>query len=211
MFYVCLKTSNGFRTLSVFTDRKSAISHKLEWYWLNVQYSFKILTKCRDNAKDNLFTQPYKIVEDEINIEVVKSKPKYKKPAKQFQSHIFNPEDEYKAPSKIPNRLKGFLLDEDNGLCYIYGIHCRYNGRIYVGKTTALYTRSYYHLSKLRRRSHDNEDLQTDFIRWKEHNFTMQIIDTCPESELGDLEIAYIHKYSHRAYNVMSNPRKRRA
>lgn len=221
MFYVCLKTSNGFRTLSVFNDEKNAKHHRLEWYMMNNQYFFKVLKKSPDNANNDLFTPPCnvsllperkqnsKVIIENTEISI-NPKTKYKKSNKQFQSHIFNPEDEYKTQSKIPNRLKGFLLDEDKGLCYIYGIHCRYNGRIYVGKTKALYTRSYYHLSKLRRRSHDNKDLQTDFIRWKEHNFTMQIIDTCPESELADLEIEYIHKYSYRAYNLASNPSKRK-
>jgi predicted GIY-YIG superfamily endonuclease len=240
MFYVCVNTPKGYVTLSVFDDKKIAINHKLDWYWLNTQYQFKILTKCKDGAKDNLFTKPRKLnttyfvypgVEYPANQDTVKtkkkpvkdkpvvSKSKPYKPKHNFLGatnelpgfNTFTPEDEYTYPSRIPKRLQGFLLDEDKGLCYIYAIHCRYNGRIYVGKTKALYTRSYYHLSKLRRRSHDNQDLQTDFIRWKEHNFTMQIIDTCPESELAALEIEYIHKYAYRAYNVMSNPKKRRA
>ena len=66
MYYVCLKTSDGYVTLSSFSDKKIAIGHKLDWYWLNVQYKFKILTKPKDGASENVFTEPCKIVECEV-------------------------------------------------------------------------------------------------------------------------------------------------
>lgn len=237
MFYVCQKTSNGFITLSVFTKRKDAVSHRLAWYFLNTQVFFKILTKCPDNARENLFTLPRSLEKDKpvkkskvrqatytiIDLDNIEVDPtpsifiEYKDYTKvrlaSDDTYFFQTGEEtlYKPVARKTRSndsdFRKFLLTTDPLQPCIYVIRCKLNHMIYIGKTNNFLVRAKCHFTRLNNKNHENRYLQHDWRLYGKHNFSIEVIEICSESEQAKLETYYITKFGYRAYNVMGNRR----
>lgn len=77
----------------------------------------------------------------------------------------------------------------------IYKIENKINGKIYIGQSTNINKRLTNHKSLLRANKHYNNHLQSAFNKYRENNFTFEIIDICEIDELDALERLYINKY----------------
>ena len=59
----------------------------------------------------------------------------------------------------------------------IYRIVCHVNGKCYVGQTSNVKGRRVKHFSRLRHDSHPNKYLQSDFTRYGEANFALELLE----------------------------------
>lgn len=90
----------------------------------------------------------------------------------------------------------------------IYKISNLENGKIYVGQTIQKpENREYGHFYNLKRQSHHNNHLQSDFNRYGESNFKFSILTWATSNEeLDKLEKYFIKKYNalniEKGYNV---------
>jgi group I intron endonuclease len=80
--------------------------------------------------------------------------------------------------------------------CGIYYIQNKITNQLYIGQSKTLRFRKNRHFSKLRNNKHYNEHLQCSFNKYGEENFDYGIIQYCSESELDELEIAYINLFN---------------
>lgn len=86
--------------------------------------------------------------------------------------------------------------------CGIYKIENKINGKVYIGQSINI---------ERRWREHNCNYINSSTVLYKairKHgiaNFTFEIIHTCSENELNELEIYYIEKYNSFAYNSGSN------
>lgn len=199
-----VSTLEGKELLSSFCQKKSVENNKKDWQTLNPYLVFTLKTESTNKPTELKYTKPVKLSGDRYK-RVYDGNPSKLKNRSNYKCHRCELPD---YDPRIPKKLRGFLLNVDDGLCYIYAIRCGINGKVYIGKTKSLNFRADCHLDKLRRRSHINSDLQADWIKWQEHNFTMEVIDTCPESELAALETHYIRKFANRAYNIVGNDKR---
>ncbi len=103
--------------------------------------------------------------------------------------------------------------------CGIYKIECIANRKCYIGVSTDLLSRKNQHFNSLRKREHTNEEMQFDFNKYGEDNFSYEILELCQElnskqvgykhslvslnSDMSDIETMYIKKYDsyYRGYN----------
>lgn len=81
---------------------------------------------------------------------------------------------------------------------YIYKITNKINGKIYIGQTrTTLKARMNKHFSKARQANVTGIDAAIK--KYGKENFDVEVLCSCKEEELNDLEIFYINKYD--SYN----------
>jgi group I intron endonuclease len=73
----------------------------------------------------------------------------------------------------------------------IYRITNEHNGKIYIGSAVDLYQRFIEHSSTLRKGNHFNKHLQRAYNKYKEENFTLEVLQECNENDL----IFYEQKY----------------
>jgi predicted GIY-YIG superfamily endonuclease len=78
----------------------------------------------------------------------------------------------------------------------IYEIVCSANNKKYIGSTTNLEYRWKQHLANLCRKTHHNKDLQKDFNRYGERQFSVRLVEECNQSDMGKREGAYLRKAS---------------
>lgn len=78
--------------------------------------------------------------------------------------------------------------------CGVYAIRNINNGKIYVGSSKDIEGRWQKHLSDLRRGLHSNLHLQNAWEKYKEENFSLEIILECSEEELLQEEQKCIEK-----------------
>ena len=85
----------------------------------------------------------------------------------------------------------------------IYGIRCKINNKIYIGKAKNYYERLVSHIRQLNEGKHHCKQLQEDYIKYGAMNFTFTILHEVKEEEDIDLlEIQYISQInSERIYN----------
>ena len=78
----------------------------------------------------------------------------------------------------------------------IYGIRCKSNGRIYIGRTTNLKCRLKCHFDQLKLNKHKNELLQNDFNEQGINNFEVYILEDDIPIQDRNKEYDYMHKYN---------------
>lgn len=105
-------------------------------------------------------------------------------------------------------------IDDDPGTFCVYAIRCRPTGRVYIGKTRDLSGRAHTHFGKLRRGRHGNKALQSDWNKFSEGSFSMEVMGTfASDAEAFEGELALIHEFGKNAlgriYNVAGVARKR--
>lgn len=77
-------------------------------------------------------------------------------------------------------------------LCGIYEIVNIVNNKRYIGQSTNINARFRSHKNKLRKNQHRNPYLQNAWNKYGETNFVFNIIQTCKDVELDELEQKYI-------------------
>ena len=63
---------------------------------------------------------------------------------------------------------------------------------LYIGQSVSAERRFYYHLGALRKGTHSNAYMQSVFNKYGEESMRTAILQKCEESQLNELEIAYI-------------------
>lgn len=81
------------------------------------------------------------------------------------------------------------------GIIGIYIIKNTDNGKVYIGQSVDVEYRICCHFSKLKWNRHDNSHMQRAYNN-NPSAFTWELLCTCEQSELDDLEIDYIAKYN---------------
>ena len=82
-----------------------------------------------------------------------------------------------------------------SGVIGIYIIKNTNNGKVYIGQSVNVEYRISNHFSKLKCKRHDNDHLQRAYDKHPSA-FTWELLCTCEQSELDDLEIKYIAEYN---------------
>ena len=80
--------------------------------------------------------------------------------------------------------------------CGIYYIQNTKNGKLYIGQSKRLRERRNRHFYKLRHNKHENPYLQNSFNKYGEEHFSYGVIQYCNESDLDELEIAYMRLFN---------------
>lgn len=94
-------------------------------------------------------------------------------------------------------------LPRVRGKAGIYIIICRANCRFYIGSSKDLRARWVAHRSDLRRGDHGNQHLQHAWAKYGESQFTVGVMEYCPESDIISREQHYLDTY--RAYEIGFN------
>ena len=94
----------------------------------------------------------------------------------------------------------------NDALCGIYKIENIINGKVYVGQSINIKARWKDHINSLNRKSSHSVLLQRAWDKYKEDNFTFEILELCTEDMLDELEIKYIELYDscNNGYNIES-------
>ena len=85
------------------------------------------------------------------------------------------------------------MAQDFNNQAGIYKIHCKDNGRTYIGSTNNLARRLKEHKRDLREGTHSNTYLQNSYFKYGEDSLSFSVITICSESERFKLEQFYIH------------------
>lgn len=80
------------------------------------------------------------------------------------------------------------------GIIGIYIIKNADNGKVYIGQSVDVEYRICNHFSNLKWNRHDNDHMQRAYNK-NPSAFSWELLCTCEQSELDDLEIEYIAKY----------------
>lgn len=91
-------------------------------------------------------------------------------------------------------------------LCGIYEIVNIINNKKYIGQSVNISARFRHHKNKLRKNEHRNSYLQHAWNKYGEENFIFNVIITCDENKLDELEMFYISTYDtcnrNHGYNI---------
>lgn len=79
-------------------------------------------------------------------------------------------------------------MKELRPICGIYGIICKENKKMYIGRSTNLIYRLCQHVGALLNEHSSNIELQDDFNNYGITAFDFQILRECEPNELVDLE-----------------------
>ena len=90
-------------------------------------------------------------------------------------------------------------------LCGIYEIVNIINNKKYIGQSVNISARFRHHKNKLRKNEHRNSYLQHAWNKYGEENFIFNVIITCDENKLDELEMFYISTYDTCNRNHGSN------
>lgn len=98
----------------------------------------------------------------------------------------------------------------NDSLCGIYKITNNINGKVYIGQSISILTRWKEHINSLRRGDSHCTLLQRAWNKYKEANFSFEILELCDEEMLDDIEIKYINIYDscNSGYNIESGGNK---
>ena len=78
----------------------------------------------------------------------------------------------------------------------IYCIENKTNGKKYIGSSDDIEERWYYHRTKLKNKTHDNEHLQRSYNKYGIDNFEYYIVEKCSMKKLEEREDYYIELYN---------------
>lgn len=84
----------------------------------------------------------------------------------------------------------------------IYQIKNLKTGKIYIGSTNDFSGRETQHFSKLEKRQHVNQKLQSDYNVYGKNNFKFSIVEYTLDSERYKREQFWINYYKKNSYNV---------
>lgn len=88
----------------------------------------------------------------------------------------------------------------------IYKITNLVNNKIYIGSTKDFRDRTYHHFSELKCQRHGNIHLQRSYNKHGKHNFKIEIVEECKDSELFSRESYYTKLYKSfergKGYNI---------
>lgn len=85
-------------------------------------------------------------------------------------------------------------LGTNRGMAYIYKIECTVNHKRYIGRTLCPSCRCNTHLKALKHNRHLVEDLQSDFNRYGEENFSFMVLQ-CYQTPVKHLWGQYSNGY----------------
>jgi group I intron endonuclease len=74
------------------------------------------------------------------------------------------------------------------GPCGIYKITCLPTGKFYIGSSVTIHKRWHSHVARLNRKVHENPYLQNVWDKYKEENFSFEIIEIVPRETLIERE-----------------------
>lgn len=89
-------------------------------------------------------------------------------------------------------------------LCGVYAIRNNVNGMVYVGSSGNVYRRWLSHKNKLKMGTHENPNLQREYDIFGVDNFTYEILERTPKSNLHAVEQGYLDDAigQNTSYNV---------
>lgn len=79
-----------------------------------------------------------------------------------------------------------------DALCGVYKITNNVNGKVYIGQSINIKERWNDHIKSLNRRDSHSILLQRAWNKYKQENFSFEILELCSEDELDDVEVKYI-------------------
>lgn len=91
-----------------------------------------------------------------------------------------------------------------NALCGVYKITNNVNGKVYIGQSINIKNRWKDHINALNRKDSSCTLLQRAWNKYKQENFSFEILELCPEYMLDEVETKYIDIYdAHKnGYNI---------
>lgn len=91
-----------------------------------------------------------------------------------------------------------------DALCGVYKITNNVNGKVYIGQSINIKNRWKDHIYALNRGDSTCTLLQRAWNKYKQNNFSFEIIELCSENELDNVEIKYIELYDsiNNGYNI---------
>lgn len=91
-----------------------------------------------------------------------------------------------------------------DALCGVYKITNNVNGKVYIGQSINIKNRWKDHINALNRKNSRCTLLQRAWNKYKQENFSFEILELCLEDELDDVEIKYIEFYDaiNNGYNI---------
>lgn len=94
----------------------------------------------------------------------------------------------------------------------IYKIHCKGNGKIYIGSSVNIEHRWKVHLRKLRKGNHVNPHLQSSYNKYGEDSFSFSVLealpDGCSSHEIRDKEQHYLDSMNwSESFNICKDSR----
>lgn len=97
-------------------------------------------------------------------------------------------------------------------VCGIYKITNLKNNKIYIGQSKNIYHRRAEHFTALRRGSHPNKTMQTDWNLSKGRGFRWDVVEFCALGKLNEREEFWINYYNsiEGGYNMGWVPYKRK-
>jgi group I intron endonuclease len=81
-------------------------------------------------------------------------------------------------------------------ICAIYMIKNLITKKVYIGQSTNIVYRFYYHYGKLKKGVHPNTHLQASWNKYGEDNFEFSVIDECKKDQLNEREIFWIEVFN---------------
>ena len=91
-----------------------------------------------------------------------------------------------------------------DALCGIYKITNNINGKVYIGQSINIKERWNDHIKSLNRKDSHSILLQRAWNKYKQENFSFEILELCSENELDNVEVKYIEFYDsiNNGYNI---------
>lgn len=97
-----------------------------------------------------------------------------------------------------------------DALCGVYKITNNINGKVYIGQSINIQNRWKDHVNTLNRKDSSCTLLQRAWNKYKQENFSFEILELCSEDELDNVESKYIEFYDtiNNGYNIESGGNK---
>ena len=91
-----------------------------------------------------------------------------------------------------------------DAFCGVYKITNLVNGKVYIGQSINIKNRWKDHINALNRNDSSCTLLQRAWNKYKQVNFSFEILELCSEDKLDDVEIKYIEFYDsvNNGYNI---------